>query len=109
MFKPLYAFFDYIASCKGVWEYMSNYALSLLTLGFYSKDISAKIKAKFDLESYFWLINMITEITYYKKDVFVIADINIIKSLIYQLIPEITMSIILVISPNITFIENQMQ
>ena len=37
-----------------VWEYMSNYALSLLTPRFYDKNISTKIKAKFGLEIHPW-------------------------------------------------------
>lgn len=66
-----------------VWKYVSNYTYILLILGFYNKNISAKIKAKFGLKSHSWQISMIANITYYKKDIFVIASINVGKNLTY--------------------------
>lgn len=58
---------------------MSNYTDSLLTRGFYNKDISAKIKAIFSLNPHFWLVCLVTGIAHYKKNVFVIARTNIKK------------------------------
>lgn len=89
MFKSPSIFIDYTASCEGVWEYVSNYTLSLLITEFYDKDIITKIKAKFGLEPYLWQINVVTNINHHKKNVFIIADTNVGKSLTYQSIPEI--------------------
>lgn len=77
-----------------------------MTPKFYNKDINAKIKAKFDLETHFWLVNVVTNIIHFKKDIFVITDTNAKKNLIYQSISKITEDIILIISPIITFIED---
>lgn len=78
-----------------------------MTLRFYNRNISAKVKAKFGLESHSWQITVVTNITHYKKDVFVIASTNAGKNLTYQSIFKITEDIILVISPIITLIEDQ--
>lgn len=68
---------------RQIWEYVSNYIPSLLTLRFYNKDINAKIKVKCDLDLHLWYINMIADIAYFKKDVFIIVKINAGKSLTY--------------------------
>ena len=94
-------------AARGELEYVSNYALSLLTPRFYDKDISAKIKAKFNLKTYFWQVSVVVNIIYYKKDIFVIADINVRKNLTYRSISKITRGIVLVISLTIALIEDQ--
>ncbi len=76
---------------------------------FHNKDISAKIKAKFGLNPYSWQVNIIANIVHYKKDVFIIAGTNARKNLTYQSLFEVTEGIILVISPIIALIEDQMQ
>lgn len=86
---------------------MSNYTLILLTLRFYNKNISAKIKAKFDLEPHLWLINVVVNIIYYKKNVFGIASTNTGKNLSYKSISNIIRGIVLVISPIIVFMMDQ--
>lgn len=92
---------------KKVWKYVSNYALSSLIPRFHNKDISAKIKAQFGPEAYLWQISVVTNISHYIKDVFVIAGTNTKKSLTYQSISEITGGIVLVISLTIAFIEDE--
>ena len=52
---------------------------------------------------------MVANITYNKKDVFIIPDTNTKKILIYQSIPEITGDIVLVISLTIALMKDQMQ
>ncbi len=98
---------QYIA--RQIWEYISNYILSSLTPRFHDKNISTKIKAKFGLDLYPWQVSMVANITYYKKDVFVIIGTNARKSLIYQSLPEIIGCIVLAISPTIAFMEDQTQ
>lgn len=49
---------------------------------------------------------MVANITHYKKNVFIIASNNAGKNLIYQVIPKITKSNILVISSIIALIED---
>lgn len=88
--------------------YVSNYVPSSLTLGFHNKDITAKIKAKFGLDPHPWQVSVVVDIAHYKKDVFVIAGTNAGKSLTYQSRLKVTGGIVLVISPTIAFIKDQM-
>lgn len=96
-------------AARGIQAYVSNYALSLLIIKFHDKDISIKIKAKFGLKPHLQQISMVVNITHYKKNVFVIADIDTGKSLTYQSILKITRGIDLVISPTIAFMKDQTQ
>lgn len=86
---------------------MNNYIFCSLTLGFYDKDLNAKIKGKFGPNPYFWQISMVVNIAHYKKDVFIIARTNIEKNLIYQSHSEVIEGIIFVISLIIAFVEDQ--
>ena len=86
---------------------MSNYTLSSLTPRFYNKDISTKIKVRFGFKPHPWQVSVITNIIYDKKDVFVIASINIGKSLNYLSISKVTGGIVLIIFPTIALMEDQ--
>lgn len=86
---------------------MSNYAFNSLTPRFYDKVINAKIKAKFGLESHPWQVSIVANITHYKRDVFVISNTNTEKSLTYQSTPKVTGRIVLVISPIIALMKDQ--
>lgn len=85
---------------------MSNNALGSLARGFYDKDISTKIKAKFGSDVHLWQISVITNIAHYKKNIFVIAGTNARESLTYQFISKTTRSIILVISLTIILMKD---
>lgn len=71
--------------------------------------VGEKIKAKFGFASFFWQANAIVDLTYQKRDVFVITDTNTQKSWTYQLIPKFTGGIVLVISFTMAFIEDEKQ
>lgn len=68
---------------KQVWQYMSNNTLGSFAWGFYDKDISTNIKAKFGSDIHLWQISVITNIAYYKKNIFVIVETNARESLTY--------------------------
>lgn len=70
-------------------------------------NVGEKIKAKFGFAPFSWQANAIVDLTYQKRDVFVIAGTNAGKSLTYQAIPEVTGGIVLVISPIIALMEDQ--
>lgn len=91
---------------RQVQEYMSNNTLGSLARGFYNKDISIKIKAKFGSDIYLWQISVITNIAHYKKNIFVIAGTNTRESLTYQFFFKTNRSIILVISLTIILMKD---
>lgn len=84
---------------------MRAYNHNLSTLIFHNSQ--DKIKAKFGSAPFFWQASAIFDLTYQKKDVFVITGTNTRKNLAYQAILEVTEGIILVISPIIALIEDQ--
>lgn len=62
-------------------ECESAYNHNLSTLAFHN--VMDKIKTKFGFVFFFWQANAIINLTYQKKDVFVIAGTNIKNSLTY--------------------------
>ena len=63
----------------------------------------------FRLKARPWQISVLVDIVHKKRDIYTIANTNASKSLVYQAIPVVTGGLILVISPTITFIEDQIR
>lgn len=82
-----------------------------------AREISTKIKkvervcqvmnTHFNLKAKLWQVGAIIDITKRKRDVYAIVGINAGKSFIYQVILIVTGGSVLVISPIIAFMENQ--
>lgn len=87
------------------WEHVSIFSLSASTLGFIK--ICKSIKFKFLVNPKPWQVSIVTDITLFKKDVVIITGTSAGKSLLYQFILLITGDIVLVVSPMIALMEDQ--
>lgn len=87
------------------WKHVSTFLLSASTPGF--NKIRKSIKSKFLLNPKPWQVSVVADITQAKKDVVVIAGTSAGKSFPYQSIPIITGGIVLVVSPTIALMEDQ--
>lgn len=67
------------------------------------------INKQFGLRARCWQVSIVINITLRKKDVCIIANINAGKSHVYQAIPVVTKSFVLVISSTITLMEDQVR
>ena len=84
-----------------------------------TRDISARtpevdlvrraINRQFNVKARPWQVSVVFDITKRNRDVCAIAGTNAGKSLVYQSIPVITDSIVLVISPTIALMEDQVR
>ncbi len=67
------------------------------------------INERFGLRARPWQVSIVVDITLKKKDVYAIAITNAGKSLVYQAIPVVIGGFVLVISPTIAFMEDQVR
>ncbi len=67
------------------------------------------ISGRFRLKARLWQISVLVNITHKKSDVCIIASTNTGKSLVYQAIPVVTGGLVLVISPTIALMEDQVR
>lgn len=67
------------------------------------------INKQFNIKARLWQVCMVVNITKYKQDIYAIAGTNANKSLVYQSIPVIIDGFVLVISPTIAFIKDQVK
>ena len=87
------------------WKHIIMFSLNTSTPGF--NKIQKSIKFKFLLNPKPWQVSVVADITKTKKDVVVIANISASKSLSYQSISIITREIVLIVSPTIILIKDQ--
>lgn len=85
---------------------MSTHNHDSSTLTFHN--VRGKIKAKFGFTLIFCQASTIVDLIYKKKDIFVIIGTNTGKSLTYQAISKVTRRIVLVISPTIALMKDQL-
>ncbi len=67
------------------------------------------ISGHFGLKARPWQVSVLVDITYDKKAICVIASANAGKSLVYQAIPVVTRSLVLVILPIIALMEDHVR
>ncbi len=67
------------------------------------------INKQFNIKTGLWQVCMVVNITKYKQDIYAIAVTNTDKSLVYQSIPVIIDGSVLVISPTIALIKDQVK
>ena len=67
------------------------------------------ITKRFRLKARPWQVSVLVDITHKKRDVCAIASTNAGKSLVYQAIPVVTGGSVLVISPTIALMEDQVR
>ena len=65
------------------------------------------INTHFNLKARLWQVSIVIDITKHKTDVCAIAGTNAGKSLVHQSVPVITGGSVLVISPTIALMEDQ--
>lgn len=87
------------------WEHVSTFSLRAFTPGF--NKIRKSIKSSFLISPKPWQVSMVADIIQTKRDVVVIAGSSAGKILPYQSIPLITGGIVLVVSPTIALMEDQ--
>lgn len=73
------------------------------------ESVRRAINTHFNLKARPWQVNVVLDITKYKRDVCAIAETNAGKSLVYQSIPVITGGSVLVILPAIALMEDQVR
>lgn len=67
------------------------------------------IKERFGLKARPWQVSVVVDITLKKKNIYAIASNNTDKILVYQIIPVVIGGSILVLSPTIALIEDQIR